>query len=122
MISQKEKRREKRKKEKQKVELEIFSEASAQNNSASEKFKATTENLSLSGVKVKSDKYFPVNTLLKIKLPLLKAKSVSLRGKVRWVRNIKEKNDFGMGIEFIDTLPAEFITLMEHLYGISKPS
>ena len=32
----------------------------------------------------------------------------------------QSENIFGMGIEFMDTLPAEFITLMEHLYGAAK--
>jgi hypothetical protein len=119
---QKEKRREKRKREEQKVELEVYKDTPSQKQLDPDKFMAITENLSLSGVKIKSSKYYPVNTMLKIRLPLLKKKSVSLRGKVCWVRNIKEEKKFDMGIEFLDTLPAEFIALMEHLYGASKSS
>jgi len=115
-----EKRREKRKKEEQKVELELCQDTSSQKQADSDKFTAVTENLSLSGVKVKSSKYYPVNTVLKIRLPLLKKKSVSLRGKVRWIKNIKDEKKFDIGIEFMDTLPAEFIALMEHLYGATK--
>jgi len=119
---EKENRREKRKQEKQKVEIEVLKEYSPQRHSDPGKFTATTENLSLSGVKIKSRRYLSENTVLKIRLPFLKKKTVSLRGKVRWVRNIKEDKSFDMGIEFIDTLPAEFITLMEHLYGASQSS
>ncbi len=119
---EKEKRREKRKKEQQQAELEVIKNISSQKQSDGEKVTAITEDLSLSGVKIKTSTYFPVNTVLKIKLPLLKKKTVSLRGKVRWARNIKQEKNFGIGIEFIDTLPAEFITLMEHLYGASHNS
>ena len=114
-----EKRKEKRKQEEHKVELEILIEDS-QKKPDFERFTAFTENLSLSGVKIKTKKYFPINTILKIKLPLLGKKSVCLRGKIRWVKNIREEKNFGVGIEFIDTLPAEFIALMEHLYGASR--
>ena len=117
-----EKRREKRKQEEQEVELEVCKDTASQQQVNYDKFTAFTENLSLNGVKVKSSKYYPVDTVLKIRLPLLKKKSISLRGKVRWVKNIKEEKKFGMGIEFMDTLPAEFIALMEHLYGASKSS
>ncbi|MFW6139731.1 MAG: PilZ domain-containing protein [Acidobacteriota bacterium] len=119
---EKEKRKEKRKQEEQQVELEVYKNTSLQKQTDSEKFSAVTENLSLNGVKIKTSKYYPVNTVLKIKLPLLRKRHVSLRGKVRWVRNIKEEKKFGMGIEFLDTLPAEFIALMEHLYGAFKSS
>lgn len=119
---EKEKRREKRKQEKQKVEFEVCKDTPSQKKSNSEKFSAVTEDLSLRGVKIKSSQYYPANTVLKIRLPLLKGKSVYLRGKIRWVRSIKEEKKFDMGIEFTDTLPSEFITLMEHLYGASKKS
>jgi len=116
----KDKRREKRKKEKQTIEVEVIEVSSFGKQADPEKFTAVTENLSLNGVSIKSKRYFPVNTVFKIKLPLLKTKPVFLRGKIRWVENIKKEKRFGMGIEFIDTLPAEFITLMEHLYGATK--
>ncbi len=119
---EKDKRRERRKQEKQKVEVEIMEISSSGKRPSSEKFIALTENLSLNGVRIKCPRYFPVNTVLKIKLPLLKKKPVFLRGKIRWVENIKKEKNFGMGIEFIDTLPVEFITLMEHLYGAPKSS
>jgi len=120
MMMEEENRREKRKQEKQ--EVEVFKDTSSQKQSDSDTFTAVTENLSLSGVRLRSHKYFPVNTVLKIRMPFLKKKTVSLRGKVRWVKNIKEEKKFDIGIEFLDTLPAEFITLMEHLYGASKSS
>jgi hypothetical protein len=121
-MMEKDKRREKRKQEEQEVVVEVLEMSSSRNRSKAEKFTAVTENLSLNGVRIKCPRYYPVNTVLKIKLPLLKRNPVFLRGKIRWVENIKKEKNFGIGIEFIDTLPAEFITLMEHLYGASKTS
>ncbi len=119
-MMEKDKRREKRKHEKQEVEVEVLEMSSSGQRPEPEKFTAVTENLSLNGVRIRCPRYFPVNTVLKIRLPLLKRKPVFLRGKIRWVENIEKENIFGMGIEFMDTLPAEFITLMEHLYGAAK--
>jgi c-di-GMP-binding flagellar brake protein YcgR len=112
-----EKRREKRIKKENKLIFEVFS---TDRNLENKKIHYTlTKDISLGGVNIRTDTFLPVDTLVKIDLPLPKMhKIISVRGKVRWVKSLYDDEVFEVGLEFVDT-PHEVITsLIGHLYGI----
>ena len=81
-----------------------------------------TKDLSMNGLKVVSSRLYPVNTQVKIILPIQGHHTSILRigGKVIW--NI-EDNDNGLkesGVEFTDISPIQSLTLLDHLFGKCK--
>ncbi|MDH4220988.1 MAG: PilZ domain-containing protein, partial [Candidatus Aminicenantes bacterium] len=103
-----EKRREKRIKKENKLIFEVFS---TDRNLENKKIHYTlTKDISLGGVNIRTDTFLPVDTLVKIDLPLPKMhKIISVRGKVRWVKSLYDDEVFEVGLEFVDT-PHEVIT------------
>jgi c-di-GMP-binding flagellar brake protein YcgR len=113
-----ERRRETRKKEGNRVTIET----APQNQPDSEKATtkkisfSLTEDISLKGIKVISDAFFPIDTVLKIELSLTELNEpIDLRGKVKWIRS-HEEDLYEIGIEFIETTPNTMKVLVNHMY------
>ena len=111
-----EKRRDKRIKNESKLIFEIISaEGDLKNKKI---FYTLTKDISLGGVNIRTDTFLPVDTLVRIDLPLPKMhKIISVRGKIRWIKSLYGDEVFEVGLEFVDT-PHDVITsLIGHLYG-----
>jgi c-di-GMP-binding flagellar brake protein YcgR len=115
-MDREEKRRDKRIKNENKLIFEIISCDSSLKNKKI--FYTLTKDMSLGGVNIRTDTFLPVDTLVKIDLPLPKMhKMISVRGKVRWIKSLYEDEVFEVGLEFVDT-PHDVITsLIGHLYA-----
>lgn len=111
----KERRREKRKIEEDLVIIEYFPD----NGSATtKKHGAMTQDLSIGGARMLTDKFFPVGTPFQITLTLRKTKQqVRVRGKVKWVKEDPESELFEIGVEFLHNISKTVLSLISHLYG-----
>lgn len=69
-----------------------------------------SKDISVSGTKIKTNIFLPVDTLLKIDLKLKTlGRQITSLGKVKWVKvNIIDDKSYDAGVEFIDT-PREAI-------------
>jgi hypothetical protein len=75
-----------------------------------------TEDISLKGIKVISDAFFPIDTLLKIHLSLAELhEPLELKGKVKWIRS-HEEDLYEIGIEFIGAPTEHMKALVDHMY------
>jgi c-di-GMP-binding flagellar brake protein YcgR len=75
-----------------------------------------TEDISLKGIKVISDAFFPIDTLLKIDLSLTELKDpLQLKGKVKWIKSHKE-DLYEIGIEFVEASSDQNRVLVNHMY------
>ncbi|MGD8540129.1 MAG: PilZ domain-containing protein [Candidatus Aminicenantes bacterium] len=113
-----ERRREARKKEGNRVTIETALQNRADDDTAPTKkiSFSITEDISLKGIKVISETFFPVDTLLKIDLSLAELlEPLRLQGKVKWIRS-HEGDLYEIGIEFIDASPEQMKTLVDHMY------
>ena len=82
------------------------------------KINALTKDLSIGGVGILTDKFFPRGTTLNITLTLSKSKQiVILKGKVKWVRGICDGDLFEIGVEFLHGISKTVEVLIRHLYG-----
>lgn len=110
----KKRRKEGRRKEGKKITIELKHDDKIHTD---EKISfALTENISICGIKILSDKYFPVDSLVKISLTLAKTeKIVNTAGKVRWVNQLSDQL-WEIGIEIIDASMDTIKVLIEHLY------
>jgi hypothetical protein len=101
-------------KEKRKTErLNEFNEITTTIISGEKNFYNYSEDISVSGAKIRGNIPLPVDTLLKIDLTLnnLRQKITAL-GKVKWIKIIIEDKYYEVGIEFVDT-PREAIQKIE---------
>ena len=109
----KERRKSKRKKEGNRVTIEPISEdkgLTGENNGF-----AITDDISLYGIKVMTEPYFPIDSLLKIDLSLAKAKKiVTMIGRVKWIKRIGD-NLNELGIEMVDATKDNIKILFEYL-------
>ena len=112
-MSQREKRREKRLDEENKVILKIIPEK----NEREEIFYSLTEDISPGGLRIITDKPFPVKTKLKVEIVLPDEKKV-IEGlvEVRWIKNRPEGEIYEMGLEFVELDGQNKIHLLEHVY------
>lgn len=112
-LMMKERRKSKRKKEGNRVEIELLSK---DNGYPGEKNGfAITDDISLYGIKVMTEPFFPIDSLLKIDLLLAKTKkSVTMTGKVRWIKRIGD-NLNELGIEMVDATKDNIKILFEYL-------
>ncbi len=113
-----ERRRETRKTEGHRVTIEIVPQDQADAEKATTKriSFSLTEDISLKGIKVISETFFPIDTLLKIELSLVELnKRLDLQGKVKWIRS-DEEDLYEIGIEFIDASPEHMKALVDHMY------
>ena len=116
----KERRREFRKVKENEVSLgllnhknaEIFTEIST----------GLTQNLSLNGMKVVSSRVYPVDTPVKLILPIQGDNTCILRikGKVIWNIDAEDSDFKEYGIEFMDISPVQSLILLGYLFGRSK--
>ena len=112
-----EKRKDKRIKEENKLILHIIS--SIEEIDKKKTYSPLTKDISLGGLRIQSDTYFPVDTEVKLELSLPKIhKIIKVRAKVRWVKSLYDDDVFEMGLEFMDSSPDIITSLLGHLYGI----
>ena len=111
----KERRREKRLTEEDRVIIEYFPE----NNSASrKKHYALTQDLSIGGARLLTDKYFSVGTPFYITLTLSRSRQkVKVHGKVKWIQDTSEDGLYEIGVEFLHDVSKTVLSLISHLYG-----
>jgi hypothetical protein len=113
ILLMRERRKSKRKKEGNRVAIETMSKDTGQlekNNGF-----AITDDISLYGIKVMTEPYFPIDSLLKIDLSLAKTKKiVTMIGKVRWIKRIGD-NLNELGIEMVDATRDNIKILFEYL-------
>jgi hypothetical protein len=101
-------------KEKRKTErLKEFNEIITTVISGEKNFYNYSEDISLSGAKIRGNIFLPVDTLLKIDFTLknLQQKITAL-GKVKWIKIIIENKYYEAGVEFVNT-PLEAIKKLE---------
>jgi len=111
-----EKRKDKRQNEENKAVIKLVEGKADSANKIS--INALTQNISLSGVRVQSDKSFPVDTNVNLQLTLSRSKKIlKLNGKVKWVKDVEDGELYEMGVEFIEALPYKIIVLLQHLFG-----
>jgi c-di-GMP-binding flagellar brake protein YcgR len=113
-----ERRRETRKKEGNRVTIETVPQDQADTDTATTKkiSFSLTEDISLKGIKVISDAFFPIDTLLKIQLSLTELhEPLDLTGKVKWIRS-HEEDLYEIGIEFVGSSPDQNKILVDHMY------
>jgi c-di-GMP-binding flagellar brake protein YcgR len=81
-----------------------------------------SEDISVSGTKIRANILLPVDTILQIdfKLENLK-KQISTLGKVKWIKIIFEDTWYEAGVEFVDT-PGEAIKRIEDYISWKKKS
>ncbi|MBS3818364.1 PilZ domain-containing protein [bacterium] len=117
-MQKEDRRKQKRRKEENRVEIEAFS--GKNHTSTTKQSYAFTKDISLNGLRLQSDVSFSVDSLLRMKLTLSKSrKTLVMRGRVKWVR-AHHKDFYEIGVEFEQAMPAEYITLIGHLYGASE--
>ena len=116
----KEKRISRRKKEANKVKIEPISEDEIHSG---KKFSfSITDDISLRGIKIMTETFFPIDTLLKIELSLAKTKKIiTMTGKVRWVKKLDDRLN-EVGIEMVGTTKDNIKILFEHLYKYENES
>ena len=107
--------------------LKDFSEITATvisrgNNLSKEKiFYNYSEDISVSGAKIRGNIPLPVDTLLKIDLTLNNLlQKITALGKVKWTKRILDDKWYEAGVEFFDT-PSEVIKkLDDHIFEKQK--
>jgi c-di-GMP-binding flagellar brake protein YcgR len=109
-----ERRREPRRKEGNRVTIEPVPKAP---DASTKKISfSLTDDISLKGIKVISDTFFPADTLLKIELSLAELENpLDLQGTVKWIR-CHEKDLYEIGIEFVGLTPDIARLLVNHMY------
>lgn len=79
---------------------------------------ALTKDVSEGGVRLLTDKYFSVGTLLKITLSLSRTRQiVNVAAKVKWVQNFHTSDLYEMGIEYMHEIPESVKTMMSDHQG-----
>ena len=79
---------------------------------------ALTRDISEGGVKLLTDRYFSVGTLLKITMSLSRSRQiVNVVAKVRWVQNFYTSDLYEMGIEYMHEIPESVKTMMSDHQG-----
>jgi hypothetical protein len=76
---------------------------------------ALTRDVSEGGVRLLTDRYFPVGTLLKITMSLSRTRQiVNIVATVRWVTNFQTSDLFEMGIEYMHEIPESVLSMMKN--------
>lgn len=119
-----ERRRESRKKEGNRVTIEtVPQDQSAAVSAPPKKISfSLTEDISLKGIKVISETFFPIDTLMKIELSLAELyEPIQLQGVVKWIRSYGD-DLFEVGIEFVGASPDQMRALVGHMYKYEEES
>jgi hypothetical protein len=75
-----------------------------------------TEDISIKGIKIQSEKFFPINSILKIQLSLRDpTRLINVWGKIRWIRKLKACEVFEMGIQIVGTSREDLGILKRHI-------
>jgi hypothetical protein len=102
-----EKRRAKRLKEESEVTITIV--AGGKKYPKGKVIYNSSKDISVSGAKIQSNIFLPVDTLLKIDFKLKNLQQmIAATGKVKWIKIICEDECYHAGVEFVNT-PAEAI-------------
>lgn len=111
-----ESRKEERRREGNHVTLEVLNPDRAPTGDAVSF--AITNDISFRGIKILSETFFPVDSLLKIGLFLGNShKKIDITGKVRWVNNIDhDMYEIGVELETSNATRDDLQTLIDHLY------
>jgi hypothetical protein len=110
-----ERRKEKRKKEVNRISIEYLPWGQI-NRNKKVNF-GLTEDLSLCGIKILTDKFFPVDKVMKISLSLGRNyETIYLIGKVKWIKSLDDEA-YEIGLEVVDTFEKSVRILTGHLYG-----
>jgi hypothetical protein len=108
-----EKRKDQRLREEKKVVIEFY--PGGKNPHPKNVTYALTRDVSEGGVRLLTDKYFPIGTLLKITLSLSRTRQiVNVVAKVRWVTNFQTSDLFEMGIEYMHEIPESVLSMMKN--------
>jgi hypothetical protein len=106
-----EKRQDERLREEKKVVIEFYPEG--RDTRPKNVTYALTRDVSEGGVRLLTDRYFPVGTLLKITMSLSRTRQiVNIVATVRWVTNFQTSDLFEMGIEYMHDIPESVKTMM----------
>lgn len=80
-----------------------------------------SKDISFLGVKILSNTFLPIDSLLKLEVSLTKPpRFISGMGRVRWVKSRYADELFEMGIEFINTPKNQIKALKKHLEEMEK--
>ena len=110
-----ERRKEKRRREVNRISIEYLAEG--QMDTTKKVNFGLTEDLSLCGLRILSEKFFPVDKVLKISLCLGRnTETIYLISKVRWIKSLDDEA-FEIGLEVVDTFEKSVRILTGHLYG-----
>jgi len=75
-----------------------------------------TEDISIKGIKIQSENFFPMNSILKIQLSLkVPARMINMVGEIRWIRKLKSSEVYEMGIEIVGTSKEDHVALKRHI-------
>jgi 23S rRNA-/tRNA-specific pseudouridylate synthase len=116
----KEKRKAERLDDLKEVTITIIS--GEKNLTKGKKFINYSENISVSGAKIRANILLPVDTILQIDFTLeLLEKQITALGKVKWVKVIFKDAWYEAGVEFVDT-PDEAVKKIEDYISWKKKS
>jgi len=80
-----------------------------------------SKDVSVSGARIQTNTFFPLNTLLKIQLVLKNpARMVVALGKVKWIRSLFGDESYEAGLEFVDTSSETIQMLADHVSKIGN--
>lgn len=80
---------------------------------------AFTYDLSLGGVRIHSVERFELGTVLRLNIELVRSReTVSLEGRVKWVKRDEAANVFELGVEFDHDTSQTIMSLMKNLHDI----
>jgi len=110
------KERRKRKRIKKECEVTIMMISGDQITPSKKISHHLTKDISSGGLKIRTDTFVPINTLLRIELLLTNPpRSIAAFGKVRWSRSLYGDEMFEIGIEFLDTSPDSIKVIKEYI-------
>jgi len=108
-----EKRKGQRIREEKKVIIEAY--PGSKNSRQKNIIYALTRDFSKGGVRLLTDRFFPVGLLLKITLSLSRTgQIVNVVAKVKWVKNFHTSDLFEMGIEYVHEIPESVLSMMKN--------
>ena len=85
----------------------------------SDEVKAVTCDLSLGGARIHSPEPFELGTVLRLNIELVRSReTISLKGRVKWVKRDDAENVFELGVEFDHDTAQTVTSLMNNLHGL----
>jgi c-di-GMP-binding flagellar brake protein YcgR len=116
----KDRRRDPRVREENKVVLTVIPNGSTQGTKQT--YYSLTKDISMGGIRIMTDAPLAVDARVKLEITLSKSrKSIQAVARVRWVKDLFEKDVYDMGLEFVEIGSADELALIDHLYGKGGP-